>query len=157
LNPAGSNPSSKRRDKLFIIAEILGIAKEGTLKTQIMYRANLSFTQLNDYLKVHVEIDLLAKVLQNDKEKYKATAKGMDFLQRYHEITELLKSDDENKNDIDSPSTPSQEKPELGLMKKVDLSRLMVHGWLAIRFRLLGALACRGTFGMGKLLRALGN
>jgi hypothetical protein len=42
-------------------------------------------------------------VVQNDKEKYKATAKGMDFLQRYHEITELLKSDDENKNDIKIP------------------------------------------------------
>jgi predicted transcriptional regulator len=103
LNPTGSNPSSKRRDKLFIIAEILGIAKEGTLKTQIMYRANLSFTQLNDYLRFMLKIDLLAKVLQNDKEKYKTTAKGMDFLQRYHEITELLKSDDENKNDIKIP------------------------------------------------------
>ena len=31
MNPWGSNPSSKRRDKLFIIAEILEIAKEGTL------------------------------------------------------------------------------------------------------------------------------
>jgi predicted transcriptional regulator len=104
LTPAGSNPSSKRRDKLFIIAEILEIAKEGTLKTQIMYRANLSFTQLNDYLRFMLRIDLLAKVLQNDKEKYKATAKGMDFLQRYHEITELLKSDEENnKNDIKIP------------------------------------------------------
>lgn len=87
--------SSKRRDKLFIIAEILEIAKEGTLKTQIMYRANLSFTQLNDYLRFMLKIDLLAKVLQNDKEKYKSTDKGQDFLQRYHEITELLKSEEE--------------------------------------------------------------
>jgi predicted transcriptional regulator len=51
----GVNPASKRRDKLYIIAEILEIAKEGTLKTQIMYRANLSFTQLNDYLKIYVK------------------------------------------------------------------------------------------------------
>jgi predicted transcriptional regulator len=104
LTPAGSNPSSKRRDKLFIIAEILEIAKEGTLKTQIMYRANLSFTQLNDYLRFMLKIDLLAKVVQNDKDTYRATAKGMDFLQRYHEITELLKSDEENnKSDIKIP------------------------------------------------------
>jgi predicted transcriptional regulator len=105
MNPAGSSPSSKRRDKLSIIAEILGIAKEGTLKTQIMYRANLSFTQLNDYLRFMLKVDLLEKVLQNDKEIYKATAKGMDFLQRYHEITELLKSDEEasGKNDIKIP------------------------------------------------------
>jgi predicted transcriptional regulator len=105
MNPTGSNPSSKRRDKLYIIAEILEIAKEGTLKTQIMYRANLSFTQLNDYLKFMLRIDLLEKVLLNDKEMYKATAKGADFLQRYHEITDLLKSGEEglSKNDIKVP------------------------------------------------------
>ena len=49
----------KRRDKLYIIAEILEIAKEGILKTQIMYRANLSFTQLNEYLKFMLKINLL--------------------------------------------------------------------------------------------------
>ena len=37
----------KRRDRLYILAEILAIAKNGYLKTQIMYRANLSFAQLN--------------------------------------------------------------------------------------------------------------
>jgi predicted transcriptional regulator len=105
MNPAGSNPSSKRRDKLYIIAEILEIAKEGTLKTQIMYRANLSFTQLNDYLRFMLKIGLLEKILRNDKETYRATAKGMDFVQRYHEITELLKSDENGsgKNDIKIP------------------------------------------------------
>lgn len=106
MNPTGSNPSSKRRDKLYIIAEILEIAKEGTLKTQIMYRANLSFTQLNDYLKFMLKIELLEKVLRNDKETYRATAKGMDFLQRYHEITELLKSTEENGNKSDIKVPP---------------------------------------------------
>jgi len=105
MNPWGSNPSAKRRDKLFIIAEVLEIAKEGTLKTQIMYRANLSFTQLNDYLKFMLKIDLLEKVLQNDKETYRATEKGMDFIQRYREITQLLKTAEENngKNGIKIP------------------------------------------------------
>ena len=105
MNPWGSNPSSKRRDKLFIIAEILEIAKEGTLKTQIMYRANLSFTQLNDYIKFMLRNNLLDKVLENEKERYETTAKGVDFLQRYREITELLKNDDENngKNGVKIP------------------------------------------------------
>jgi predicted transcriptional regulator len=87
--------NGKRRDKLYIIAEILKIAKEGTLKTQIMYRANLSFTQMNDYLKFMLKIDFLSKILENDKETYKATAKGMVFLQRYGEITELLMSEND--------------------------------------------------------------
>jgi len=104
MNPWGSNPSSKRRDRLYIIAEILEIAKEGTLKTQIMYRANLSFTQLNDYLNFMLKTNLLDKNLQNDKEVYKATEKGMDFLQRYREITELLKTEGDNyKNNVKIP------------------------------------------------------
>jgi predicted transcriptional regulator len=96
MNPWGSNPSSKRRDRLYIIAEILEIAREGTLKTQIMYRANLSFTQLNDYLRFMLRISLLDKVPENNKNIYHATVKGMDFLQRYREIVELLKTEENN-------------------------------------------------------------
>ena len=105
MNPWGSNPTSKRRDRLFIIAEILDIAKDGSLKTQIMYRANLSFTQLNDYLKFMLKINLLEKVFQNDKDTYRATDKGLDFLQRYHEITELIKTEEDSngKNGIRIP------------------------------------------------------
>jgi len=104
MNPWGSNPSSKRRDKLYIISEILEIAKDGVLKTQIMYRANLSFTQLNDYLKFMLRINLIEKNVENGKEVYKATEKGMDFLQRYREITELLKKENVNpKNGVKIP------------------------------------------------------
>lgn len=104
MNPWGSDPSIKRRDKLYIIAEILEIAKDGVLKTQIMYRANLSFTQLNDYLKFMLKNGLLDKILSNDKEVYKATEKGINFLQRYHEITELLKEGTNNhKNNVKIP------------------------------------------------------
>jgi predicted transcriptional regulator len=78
------------RDRLYIIAEILEIAKDGTLKTQIMYRANLSFTQLTDYLRLMLRLRLLKIVKVNYKEVYKATKKGLDLLQRYHEINELL-------------------------------------------------------------------
>ena len=104
MNPWGPNPSSKRRDKLHIISEILEIAKDGVLKTQIMYRANLSFTQLNDYLKFMLKINLIEKILENGKEIYKTTDKGLDFLERYREITELLKTEDDNpKNNVKIP------------------------------------------------------
>ncbi len=96
MNPWGSNPTSKRRDKLFIIAEILEIAKEGTLKTQIMYRANLSFTQLNEYIEFMLKIDLLSRTNINGKYTYRSTDKGLNFLQRYVELTELLKTDEDN-------------------------------------------------------------
>ncbi len=105
MNPWGSDPSSKRRDRLFIIAEILEIAKDGTLKTQIMYRANLSFTQLNDYLEFMLKSNLLSMRSRNDKDAYFATEKGMDFLQRYRDINELLKSEEEKngKNNVKIP------------------------------------------------------
>jgi predicted transcriptional regulator len=106
MNSWGSNPSSKRRDKLYIIAEILETAKDTALKTQIMYRANLSFTQLNDYLRFMLKSELLEKILLNGREVYKATEKGMNFLQRYREITELLKTEAENyKNNVKIPPT----------------------------------------------------
>lgn len=83
---------TKRRDNFYITAEILEIAKEGTLKTQIMYRANLSFSQLNKYLDFMLKISFLEKIEVTDREIYRATDKGMDFLQRYNYILEFLRT-----------------------------------------------------------------
>jgi predicted transcriptional regulator len=97
------NDAPKRRDKLGIIAEILEISKEGTLKTQIMYRANLSFAQLNDYLKFMLKTSLLRKFRANGKDVYSATEKGVDFLQRHFELTELLMENENGKNGAKIP------------------------------------------------------
>ena len=93
--------SSKRRDKLVIMAEIMDITKTGALKTQIMYRANLSFSQLNGYLKLLTSNKLLEKTAANGKDIYKATPKGKDFLTRHGQVMELLYH--ENTNAISSP------------------------------------------------------
>jgi predicted transcriptional regulator len=105
MNQWGQNPTSKRRDKLYIMAEILEIARDGTLKTQVMYRANLSFTQLNDYLAFMQKINLLEKIEMSGKDVYRATDKGLDFLQRYREITELIRTENGNgcKNNVKIP------------------------------------------------------
>ena len=94
---------SKRRDKLSIMAEILEIARDGTLKTQIMYKANLSFAQLNEYLRFMLKTHLLSKFDANGKEVYGATEKGEDFLQRHFELTELLKEAEKSKNQVKIP------------------------------------------------------
>ncbi len=104
LNSWVAENSSKRRDKLCIIAEILEIAKEGTLKTQIMYKANLSFAQLNDYIKFMLKIRLMEKTESQGKEIYVATQKGLDFLQRQCELNELLRTEEEKpKNGVKIP------------------------------------------------------
>lgn len=94
---------SKRRDKLSIMAEILEIAKPGTLKTQIMYKANLSFAQLNEYLRFMLKTRLLNKFNANGKDVYGSTKKGEDFLHRHSELTELLKETDNSRNRVKVP------------------------------------------------------
>jgi len=91
LNDDPLGGSRKRRDRLYIMAEILGVAREGTLKTQIMYQANLSFAQLNEYLSLLLELNLLETVVANGKTIYKTTEKGLRYLESYREIRELLK------------------------------------------------------------------
>ena len=98
-----TDTTSKRRDKLSIIAEILEIAKEGTLKTQIMYKANLSFAQLNDYLKFMMKATLLGKTSEKGKQIYFATEKGLEFLQRHCELTELLMEKENSRNGVKIP------------------------------------------------------
>jgi predicted transcriptional regulator len=84
----------KRRDRLYIISEVLIIAKDGSLKTQIMYRANLSFAQLNEYLSFLLKIKLLKIVTENERTIYKTTTKGLKYLQNYGKITSLLSEED---------------------------------------------------------------
>lgn len=104
MNPRFEERTSKRRDKLRIIAEILEIAEDGTLKTQIMYKANLSFAQLNEYLKFMLKINLIEKVANRGKDIYVATSKGIEFLRRQSEITELLTLDEgQTKNGANLP------------------------------------------------------
>jgi predicted transcriptional regulator len=103
VNSEITDTTSKRRDKLNIVSEILEIAKEGTLKTQIMYKANLSFTQLNDYLKFMLKTTLLTEFSARGKTMYATTEKGLDFLQLYCELTELLKENEKSKNGVKIP------------------------------------------------------
>jgi predicted transcriptional regulator len=84
----------KRRNRLYIMAEILGIAKDGCLKTQIMYKANLSFAQLNEYISFLIEINLLKIQKENGKKIYETTDKGNEYLEKYKDIANLLGSNE---------------------------------------------------------------
>ncbi len=80
----------KRRDRLSIIADILTIAKDGSLKTQIMYKANLSFAQLNEYLSFLSGIHFLKIQKEEAKKVYNTTDKGNQYLEKYKDISNLL-------------------------------------------------------------------
>jgi predicted transcriptional regulator len=73
---------------------MLEIAKEGSLKTQIMYRANLSFNQLNDYLDFLLDNGLIMQTSRTGgdcKEVYVITKKGVEYLQVHSKLVRLLK------------------------------------------------------------------
>ena len=85
-----------------IISEILQIAYREVLKTQIMYRANLSFAQLNDYLTSMLAAGLLAKIIKKNSIAYISTEKGQEFLRKYREIVCLLSSQEDDKEYLNS-------------------------------------------------------
>jgi predicted transcriptional regulator len=82
----------ERRDRLHIMAEIIEATKEGQLKTRIMYSANLSFSQVNEYLSFLTERGFLRVYVENGKKFYKTTAKGNQYIENYREISNLLRT-----------------------------------------------------------------
>ncbi len=94
---------NKRRDRLYIIAEILKIAEDGSLKTQIMYKANLSFAQLKEYLSFLIRMKLLEIQKEERKKIYVTTAKGEEYLDKYGEILSLLRNS-ERKTVVNLPT-----------------------------------------------------
>jgi predicted transcriptional regulator len=79
-----------RRDKLIIIMEIIAIAKKETSKTRIMFKANLSYTQLNGYIDFLLHHNLLEKVVGSSKISYKATYKGLDFFEKQENVIAMF-------------------------------------------------------------------
>ena len=80
-----------RRDRLNIIAEIMEAAKGSKLKTRIMYRVNLSFSQVNEYLSFLTERGFLRVHVENRKQFYETTAKGNIYIKNYRELSNLLR------------------------------------------------------------------
>ena len=67
-----------------------------------MYKANLSYTQLNYYLSFLVNTKLIVQSNLEGKEVYTTSALGLNFLQKHSELILLLKSN----NDIKSIKFP---------------------------------------------------
>ncbi len=82
---------AKRRSYLDVIYDILSIAVNGVKKTQIMYGANLSYSQLISYLNFTLSSGLLSAMKgDGNEELYLTTEKGLRFLREYEKLRELL-------------------------------------------------------------------
>ena len=76
---------NKNRRRLEIVRDMLSVASVKTRKTRIMYQANLSYRQLEKYLKILLESGLVEFV---DDSFYVITWRGKEFLQRYDDYLE---------------------------------------------------------------------
>ena len=84
----------KRRGRLRIMVEIMEVANGGRLKTQIMYRMNLSFSQVNEYLSFLTEMGFLRVCVENRRRVYETTDKGRLYIENYLELSNLLRTQD---------------------------------------------------------------
>ena len=86
--------SSRRRDRHDIVAEILKTARDGRIKTHIMYKAKLSYSQINTYLQLLVDKGFLENNTIVRKRQtitlYRTTPKGVHFLENIDTVNELL-------------------------------------------------------------------
>ncbi len=88
----------KYRSRTEIVCNILDAANGGgIIKTKIMYTAFLSYNQLNEYLSILIENNLI-EYLDGTK-TFKITEKGLNYVKTYNEIGELLQQTTTIKND----------------------------------------------------------
>ena len=86
--------NNKRRDRHDIVTEILKTAREGKIKTHIMYKAKLSYSQINTYLQLLVEKGFLENNTVVKKKQtitlYKTTPKGVHLIENIEVVNDLL-------------------------------------------------------------------
>ena len=80
------------RSRIEIISQILENANGGvTSKIKIMYKANLSYAQLKDYLMTLSDKDLISYDL--DTRTFKTTEKGLRFLKIYNKLDDVMREE----------------------------------------------------------------
>lgn len=85
--------ATKRRDRHDIIVEILKTARSAKIKTHIMYKAKLSYAQINEYLSLLVDKGFLDQFMVKRKKVlrkfYRTTEKGMQLLEDFESAAKL--------------------------------------------------------------------
>ena len=80
----------RNRSRTEIVGNILDAANGGATKTKIMYTTFLSYNQLNEYLSILIENNLI-EYLDGTK-TFKTTQKRLNLLKIHNEMTELLQT-----------------------------------------------------------------
>jgi predicted transcriptional regulator len=85
---------SRRRSNIEIIADMLRVGENGAGKTEIMYSANMSYSQIQRYLDYLVSQGFVNKVdMDNTMVAYQVTETGMKLLKAIDTLMEMLGSE----------------------------------------------------------------
>ena len=87
-----------RRSNFNIIADILKLGRSG--KTNIMYSCDLSFHQLQKYLKFLTESGFMEIDDQDDRKQYQPTTKGEELLSLMTDVIDLLQPEESTDSDV---------------------------------------------------------
>lgn len=79
---------NKKRTKLEVIRDVLAVLREhGNVKiTHLIYKSNLSYIIIKEYIKELTEKGMIKYNEQDDKRFYTITPKGMQFLREFEKI-----------------------------------------------------------------------
>ena len=86
---------SRRRSDIKIIADMLRVGEKGAGKTEIMYTANMSYSQIQKYLGYLLNEGFIDTIkIGNPCVYYRVTEKGQKLLQLLGTVKEMLGLDD---------------------------------------------------------------
>ena len=84
-----------RRSSIEVISDILRLGEAG--KTEIMYSVSMSYSQLQKYLNLLLELKLIDKTTStNESVTYRVTPKGLRLLKNIDSMLEMLFEDKES-------------------------------------------------------------
>lgn len=81
----------KNRSRMEIVANILDIGRTGALKTHLMYKANLSYMVVSQYLDFLTKAELIKETFddQGMVKLYQTSAKGLKYLEVYDSLQNI--------------------------------------------------------------------
>ncbi len=86
---------NQRRSDIEIIADMLKVGENGAGKTEIMYSAKMSYSQIQKYLGYLIGQGFIDKIMVgNPSVTYRVTDNGLKLLQLINSIKEMLGLDD---------------------------------------------------------------
>ena len=81
---------TQKRSRFETMFTILKLCTKGSKKTHVMYRANLSHQQLEKYLTILLERDLLAI----EEGNYVTTPRGRIFIEKFNELNTFMNGEE---------------------------------------------------------------